>query len=128
MRRCDGGRGHWRGRGTGAARPLRNGRGTPCTRMETHFVIADPDAIAVVERDRLDSISVDEGTFLYRQVANRIVATLPRNHRMARLHARVAEEPDWILFGAPDRRRRAFDTILASPQSSRFHRQPCRLG
>src|SRR5580698_4603311 len=95
--------------------------------METHFVVADADAIAVMQCDGLDSIAIDEGALMHREVANRIVRARPFDYRVARLDSRVAEQPDRILLGPANRRGCAFDSILSSAQASRFDREPSRF-
>ena len=96
--------------------------------MEHHFVAANVDSIAVVQIDGLDSLAVDEGAFLHREISDHVVGAASLDHRVALLHRRIAEQADRIFLGAADRRARAFDSILASAQSSLLDGDPRGLG
>ena len=78
--------------------------------------------------DALDSLAVDESSILHREISQHVVGAAPLDHRMPLLHAVVAEEPDRIFLGAPDRCARAFEAILPSAQPTLLDGEPRGLG
>src|SRR5208283_5295061 len=109
-------------------RRLLAGRRRRPAQMEQHFVAANADSIAVAQVNAFDSLAVDEGAVLDREIPDHVVGAAPFDYGVSRLHGGIAEQADRILLGAADRRARAFDPVLASAQPALLDRDPRGLG